>query len=345
MAPSTRIAQAMPRRYPPPRMREKLLEILREPVTGATLALKNGRMSGGGIDEGELVSQATGHTYSIVRGIPRFVPAASYAESFGLQWNKYRRVQLDSATRATFSRRRFDAEAGWTEEELEGRWCLDAGCGAGRFAEIAAMRKPNLVAMDLSSAVEAAKKTLERFPNADVVQASLFEPPFEPGTFDFVYCIGVIQHTPDPRRAVETVVRLAKPGGRFAMTIYGRNPWTKFSGKYMLRPITRRLPQRLLLQMIETSMPVLFPVTDALFRVPIVGKLARFAIPVANWVEHTESTRESRYAETVLDTFDALSPRYDSPMNWREVDSVLKKVSAERWEFRNRAPVECVGVR
>ena len=326
-------------------MHEKLLEILREPVTGATFALKNTTTRNGAIEEGQLVSTATGRSYAIVRGIPRFVPPDGYAESFGFQWNKYRSVQLDSANRARFSLERFDAEAGWTTDQLSNKWCLDAGCGAGRFAEVAATRGPHLVAMDLSSAVEAAKKTLEPFPNADVVQASLFEPPFERGAFDFVYCIGVIQHTPDPARAVETVVRLVRPGGRFAMTIYGRKPWTKLSGKYLLRPLTRRLPKRVLERAIEVSMPILFPLTDVLFRLPVVGNVARFAIPVANWVEHTESPREDRYAETVLDTFDALSPRYDSPMTRQEVESVLRNVPAERWEFRGAGSIECVGVR
>jgi SAM-dependent methyltransferase len=326
-------------------MREKLLEILREPVSGATLTLKAARTSGGQIEQGELLSSATGRSYPIVRGIPRFVPPESYAESFGLQWNKYRDVQLDSESDAQYSRARFDAETGWTENDLRDRWCLDAGCGAGRFAEVAASRSPNLVAMDLSSAVEAAKRTLEPFPQVDVVQASLFEPPFASGTFDFVYCIGVIQHTPDPRRAVDTVVRLTKPTGRFAMTIYGRRPWTKLNGKYLLRPITRRLPQPVLLRAIETAMPVLFPVTDVLFRVPVLGKVAQFALPVANRVERTDFTRERRYAETVLDTFDSLSPRYDSPMTWREVEAVLRAVPATQWEFRRRVPVECVGVR
>jgi len=327
-------------------MREKLLEILAEPLTGATLTLKNGvKAADGTIEQGELVSDETGKTYPIVRGIPRFVAPDTYAESFGFQWNKFREVQVDSATKAQHSRQRFDAETGWTERELAGKWLLDAGCGAGRFAEVAAARKPNIVAMDLSSAVEAAKKTLAPFPNADVVQASLFEPPFRPGTFDFAYCIGVIQHTPDPERAVRTVASMVKPGGRFAMTIYARKLWTKLHAKYLLRPITKRLPDQVLLKAIETAMPVLFPVTDKLFRIPFVGKVARFTIPVANYVERTEFTREQRYAEAVLDTFDELSPAYDSPMRWNEVESCLKDVQAKSWEFRSRWPIECVGVR
>src|SRR5579864_8542426 len=106
-------------------MREKLLEILREPTTGARLTLKNAVLKNGQIDGGQLVSAQTGQEYAIVRGIPRFVAPDSYAESFGLQWNKYRQVQLDSASSAQLSGARFDAEAGWTEGELRDKWCLD----------------------------------------------------------------------------------------------------------------------------------------------------------------------------------------------------------------------------
>src|SRR5690242_17652779 len=127
-------------------MREKLLEVLAEPMTGAALELKDAKGRGGRIEEGKLVSSKTGTVYPIVRGIPRFVPSDEYAGSFGMQWNKFREVQVDSATKSNHSRKRFDAETGWTEADLKGKWLLDAGCGAGRFAEVAAARGPNLVA-------------------------------------------------------------------------------------------------------------------------------------------------------------------------------------------------------
>src|ERR1700733_12163578 len=135
-------------------MREALLDVLAEPGTGAALRLNSARGRGGIIEAGVLVSDQSGHSYPIVRGIPRCVPAESYADSFGLQWNRFREVQLDSSTAASRSRQRFDAETGWTQADLEGKWVLDAGCGAGRFAEVAAERGARLVALDLSSAVE-----------------------------------------------------------------------------------------------------------------------------------------------------------------------------------------------
>jgi SAM-dependent methyltransferase len=326
-------------------MRERLLEVLAEPRTGAKVRLEGARREGKEIIQGELVSEETGRRYPIVRGIPRFVETEGYADNFGLQWNRFRAEQLDSATQSGRSRRRFDAEAGWTPDELRGRWVLDAGCGAGRFAEVAAERGGDLVALDLSSAVEATRATLTRFPNVDVVQGSVLEPPFRCGAFDFAYCIGVAQHTPDPARAVAAVVRSVRPAGRFCLTIYARRRWTKLNGKYLVRPLTRRVPKKALLRAIEKTMPFVFPVTDTLFRLPAVGRLAQFAIPVATYVDCDELTREQRYREAVLDTFDMLAPRYDSPMTWQEVEAVLRASGASAWNFRTRVPICCVGTR
>ncbi len=330
---------------PTPKMREKLLEVLAEPVTGAELKLQAARVVDGLIDEGELVSTLTGARFPIRKGIPRFVPEDNYASSFGRQWNKFRESQLDSASGAGRSTARFDAELGWDSRLLRGKWLLDAGCGAGRFAEIAAARGAEVVALDYSSSVEAAAKTLAPFANADVVQGNMLEPPFKKGVFSYAYSIGVIQHTPDPQGAIRQLIPLLEPGGQYGLTIYGRKPWTKLNSKYLIRPLTRRLPQQTLLSAIERAMPVLFPITDVLFRTPLLGKVARFAIPVANYVEHTEDTREQRYTEAVLDTFDMLSPRYDSPMQWTEVEQALKQAGAASWTFRHQVPVNVVGVR
>ncbi|MBI2378084.1 MAG: methyltransferase domain-containing protein [Deltaproteobacteria bacterium] len=326
-------------------MRESFLELLVEPTTYAPLTLERARREGDVIESGALVSTATGKTYPIVRGIPRFVSPSGYTDSFGLQWNRFREVQVDSTAQTADSRRRFLDETGWTRQDLDGRTVLDAGCGAGRFAEISADLGARLVALDMSSAVEAAKKTLAPYLGAEVVQASLLDPPFRPGTFDYAYCIGVVQHTPAPPRAIRSVIRTVKPGGRWALTIYARRPWTKLNAKYLVRPITKRLPKRLLLKGIESSMPVVFPVTEAAFRIPILGKVAEFAIPVANYVDRTDLSRERRYREAVLDTFDMLSPAFDSPMTWQEADAAIRDAGAVSVDFRSKRPIVVRGRR
>lgn len=331
-------------------MREQLLEVLAEPGTGAPLELRNARRTGGpgsAIEEGALVSTRTGREYPIVRGIPRFVDASNYTASFGMQWNAFREVQVDSEAGSGHSRARFDTETRWTGERLQGKWVLDGGCGAGRFAEISAARGANLVALDMSSAVEAARETLSAFPNADVVQGSLLAPPLRRGSMDFAYCIGVAQHTPAPQEAVRQVVESVKPGGEFAFSIYARRPWTKLNAKYLIRPLTKRLPKKVLLGAIERMMPVAFPVADRLFAVPKLGYVARFMLPVAVYPREDRPSwsHEQRYQEAVLDTLDMLSPAFDSPMTWREVECVMKKANAKSWEFQTRVPVNVIGTR
>jgi SAM-dependent methyltransferase len=326
-------------------MHRGLLDVLVEPVTQNPLRVEVVKTEGDRIWEGRLVCDSSGKTYPVTRGIPRFAEATNYTESFGWQWNRFRGVQIDTETGAYHSRQRFDSEAGWTEADLAGKWVLDAGCGAGRFAEVAAARGARLVAVDFSSAVDAAAETLRQFDNVDLVQASIHELPFANACFDFAYCIGVIQHTPDPPHAVQAVVRTVKPGGRFCFTIYGRRPWTKLSGKYLVRPVTKRMPKDVLLRAIETVMPVAFPLTDALFRMPLVGRLARFALPISNYVDREGFTREQRYREAILDTFDALSPQYDSPLTAEETSKALRGVPATVWNFRSHVPVVVEGTR
>jgi ubiquinone/menaquinone biosynthesis C-methylase UbiE/uncharacterized protein YbaR (Trm112 family) len=323
-------------------MRRKLLEVLTDPSTGRPLVLDDDP-GGEEIDHGELVSE-DGARYPIVGGIPRFVPHRTYGDSFGLQWNQFARVQLDSHTGAHYSRRRFDTEVGWTAASLNGEWVLDAGCGSGRFAEIAASYGAEVLAVDLSSAVEAARDNLGHLPNVHVVQADLRALPFRHEMVRHLYSIGVLQHTPDPIHSARTLVRFLPSMGRFAFTIYGREPWTKFYSKYWFRPLTTRMDPARLLRSVERTMPVLYPATSALFRLPMVGHLFRFLIPVANYVERRDLPASIRYEEAILDTFDMLSPRYDNPVTLDEVVRGLAGL-VEAIEYRSSVPVVIRGRR
>jgi SAM-dependent methyltransferase/uncharacterized protein YbaR (Trm112 family) len=325
-------------------MKHELLAVLAEPGTGAPLELHATETRDGGVWEGTLRPVGgSGRDYPIRAGIPRFVPHDGYTGSFGLQWNLFSTVQLDGANGASYSRRRFESETRWSRDDLQGKWVLDGGCGCGRFAEIAAGLGARVIAMDYSTAVDAAARNLAAHPDVHLIQGNLLEPPIRAGSLDFAYCIGVLQHTPDPREALRQTTRLLAPGGRFAYTIYARRWYTKLNAKYLLRPITKRMPPTLLLRMVRGVMPVLFPVTEVLFRIPRLGKVAKFTIPVANYVEKSEFTRAQRYLEAELDTFDMLSPAFDSPMTWSEVLDVLTGIGVDEVRFLEKVPVNVVG--
>src|SRR6476469_8334734 len=66
----------------------------------------------------------------IVRDIPRFVASSKYATGFGLQWNQFRKTQLDSYTHTTISHDRLTQALGGNLEILRGKAVLEVGCGA-----------------------------------------------------------------------------------------------------------------------------------------------------------------------------------------------------------------------
>ena len=86
-------------------------------------------------------------TVPIVRNIPRFVPSESYASSFGFQWNHFDRIQIDKFMHNDLSRDRFNATTGWPPH-LDGQRILEAGCGAGRFTQLALETDAEVVSFD-----------------------------------------------------------------------------------------------------------------------------------------------------------------------------------------------------
>ena len=326
-------------------MRLKLLEVLACPGCKGDLACEAVRQDADAVIEGRLTCQACAAVYPIEESIPRFVPRENYADSFGYQWNLFRTEQIDQTNGTALSAKRLWSETGWSPEQLAGRWMLDVGCGAGRFLEAAVKSGAELIGLDISSAIDAAAKTMANAPHVHLVQASALALPFKTGSLDFVYCIGVIQHTPDPQGVMRALPPLLKPGGEVAVTIYERKPWTPLNGKYLVRPITRRMRKERLLAAIRGVMPVAFPLTDLLFRIPGLGRAFEFAIPVANYVRETALTRKQRYDWAVLDTFDMLSPAFDQPQTQREAETALTAAGADELRRLNNPGLNLVGRR
>jgi SAM-dependent methyltransferase len=306
-------------------MREKLLDLLVCPGCREPLECQPGTVAADGdIVTGDLRCRRCGRRYPIENGIPRFVPSENYAASFGYQWNKFRREQIDSLQGIQQSERRLRTETAWEPDWLRGKWILDAGCGAGRFLEVTSRTEGcEAVGVDISGAVDAVKETLNGRTNAHLVQASIFTLPFRPGAFDGVYCIGVIQHTPDPPAAVRALARVVRAGGRIALTMYERRRFTMLYSKYWVRPLTRRMGQAQLLTLIKVLMPPAFALSEVLFRLPVVGRAFRFAIPVANYVDDPELSWRQRYQWAILDTFDMLAPAFDTPQREGDVVGIL----------------------
>jgi 2-polyprenyl-3-methyl-5-hydroxy-6-metoxy-1,4-benzoquinol methylase len=256
------------------------------------------------------VCDACGRKYPIVNGVARFVDEQNYAGSFGFQWKLYSQTQLDDAN----SRRSEDAfrrRTGFRPEDLAGKLVLDVGCGMGRFAEVATRWGAHVVGIDLSLACEVAAKNLADR-TATIFQADVFQLPFAPGSFDYIYSIGVLHHTPDCERAFKVLPKLLKPGGRIAIWLYSAyNPWYRMSDVY--RRVTRKMKPETLHKLCRSVIP-LYGMHQVLKKIPLVGKPASSVIA---WAIPMSFNKEPTWR--VLDTFDWYSPWYQSKHTYEEV--------------------------
>jgi SAM-dependent methyltransferase len=294
-------------------MRPDALRLLRCPECRGDLELSGDPGPRGDIETGTLTCSGCRKTYPITGAVARFVPPENYSSTFGFQWNRFRRTQLDSQTGLTISRDRFFRQSGWQPPDLAGRTILDVGCGAGRFTEIALGAGAHVVSMDYSGAVDACLANFAPHQRLTVIQGDIYHLPFRPGVFDFVYCFGVLQHTPDVKRAFLALAEPLRPGGRLAVDLYPRLKANVLWPKYWLRPMTRRVPAPRLFPLVERMVQLLFPVSLAVGRLPVVGRKLRYAIPVANYDGLLPLSPSQLKQWAVLDTFDMLAPRYDQP--------------------------------
>lgn len=319
-------------------MKHEFVELLRCPRTGQRLTVSEVEMVDGEIRTAELLSEDGSHRYPVREFVPRFVPPENYATGFGLQWNWFRETQLDSRSGVPVSRDRFYRFTGWREEELRGARVLDIGCGAGRFAEIALDAGAHVVALDYSSAVDACRANHAGHPRLSVVQGDIYALPFAIELFDFVYCLGVLQHTPDVRAAFKALPRQLKQNGRLAVDLYPKLWLNVLWPKYWLRHLTKRLPPTALFSAVKSAVPVLLPLSRILGRIPLIGRKLRYAVPVANYEGVLPLSERQLYEWSVLDTFDMLAPAHDHPQtpatlrSWFE-ESGLHDIFVERIGF------------
>ena len=294
-------------------MHADLPSILACPACRGSLDVDIEREAEGEIESGTLHCRACRGAFPIIRFVPRFVPADNYSSSFGFQWNRFRRTQLDSTTGQPITSRRFFAQSKWTAAAMKGKRTLDVGCGAGRFAEISLGTGTRLVAVDYSSAVDACRQNLGPNARLDVIQADVYRLPFRPGAFDFVYCFGVLQHTPDVRGAFDALVAQLAPEGRIAVDLYPRIALNLLWPKYWLRPITKRIQAERLFPLVTRMVDLLWPLSLALGRVPRLGRRLRHAVPIANYEGVLPLNAAQLKDWSVLDTFDMLAPAHDHP--------------------------------
>ena len=110
---------------------------------------------------------------------------------------------------------------------LKGLRVLDVGCGGGILADAMARQGADVLGIDLASkalkvaqlhAMEAQTEGVQyREISAEALAAE------QPGTFDVVTCMEMLEHVPDPSLVVKACAALVKPGGHVFFSTINRN--------------------------------------------------------------------------------------------------------------------------
>lgn len=292
-------------------MKTETMDWLACPWDQGSLELLSEEKENSQVTRGSLWCRRCHRQFPIEDGIPRFILKDGYVRNFSFQWKAHAKTQLDSASGFRRSEEQFRDRMDVPLDWLKGKLVLDAGCGMGRFAEIALKQGATVVGVDLSFSVDVAKKNLKGFPQAHFVQADLMRLPFAPATFDFIYSFGVLHHTPDAKRAFHLLVKLLKPGGGMSLFVYSAdNKGIVYSSAFW-RMFTTRLPKRLLYWLCAGSIPLYY-----LYRLPVIGPLGRGCLVIS---------MEPNWRWRWLDTFDWYSARYQSKHTHAEVARWFKE--------------------
>jgi SAM-dependent methyltransferase len=257
--------------------------------------------------------------------MPRFVATEAYAASFGYQWNRYAKLQLDSFSGQSLSRDRFYATTRWPPR-MEGQCILEAGCGMGRFTEIVLRTGAEIFSFDLSAAIEANFINNGAAGSLHVFQADIYRIPLRKEAFDKVFCMGVLQHCPDVKRAFLSLVPFLRSGGEIVIDVYQRYKLVP-PLKYWVRPFVRWMRPESIHRLLRLTIPPLFDLKKALYKIPAVGKPLGDLIPIGPlWHKPGRKYTEEELKEIkILSALDMLSPAHDHPQRMKDVKLWLEE--------------------
>ena len=299
------------------------LSYLRDPISGGKL-----------VSDGVNLTSDIGAKYPIVAGIPRFVSSSNYSEDFGAQWNMFAGTQLDSVNGIDLSETRLARCIRGELAELEGMRVLEAGSGAGRFTEVLLKFNAIVCSFDYSNAVEANAKNNGSHKNLVLVQADIQAIPFSKGSFDYVICLGVLQHTPSPEQSIKSLWEMVKPGGALIVDHY---PWKwrivlppPFGECVALyRQVILRLPRNVRFKVVKFLTDFWFPwhwrFKDSLF----MQRILRRVSPVLFYYPQIKLRNRLVYYEwSLLDTHDATTDVYKHRRTLSQIEKILKDIGA-----------------
>lgn len=324
-------------------MKRKLLDYLACPACNGDIELASVSAEEGiEIISGELRCESCAKISPVVRGVPRFADLENLdedkqatAKNFGWSWQKF------SQDDAKYAQQFLDWIAPVTAEFFAGKVVFEGGCGKGRHTRrIALWGAKDIVAVDLSDAVEVAFASTRDIENAHIIQADIYRLPLR-RAFDYAFSVGVLHHLPDPRAGFRSLVSKVKPDGYASAWVYGaeNNQWIVWFIDPLRKYVTSRMPSRVLFHLAKIPAAIMYAASKLLYgplnRSPRSRSLARHLF----YNDYMESISGFNWREQHCIVFDHLvAPtafyisRAEFEDWWSDLDAATVEIG---WHNRN----------
>lgn len=280
----------------------------------------------------------------MVRDVKQINMNADVVRDFGSEWSRFDQSSLSATDQAEMFESYFHIFP-W-DSLPPGVVGADIGCGSGRWASLVAPRVGHLCLVDPSGeALAVARQNLSNAANVSFHHTSVDDLPFEGGSLDFAYSLGVLHHVPDTAEAIHSIAHVLKPGAPFLIYLYyafDQRPWwfrALWRASDMLRKVISRMPVRLKSFVCEgIALLVYLPLARAALL------LERFWILPDPWPLAYYRHREYYVMRT--DALDRFGTRLEQRFSRHEIKALLESAGFTDVRFSDTQPFWCaVGIK
>lgn len=297
------------------KMKRWLSDYIHPLASGRKFVINEEEADGDEVIRGVVTDGSGASGIPIRQGVPILIDDdvvhSDTARSFGFEWQLHIDGGLEDDSCFGFKDdallKRFFKSCHVKQDELPAMSVLDAGCGSGKLtALLAKAGARHVVGMDINNAIFSAGKKAIGLPNLVFAQTSVLDPKLRGASFDLVWSMGVLHHTPDPKKGFDALAKLVKPGGKLFVWLYGTH-WS---------PLVDVRKLLLALGMAKWPHKTIFNISRmlaAIFLIPVgVLKIFSRLFPMMekNAICRNVIERWGDLRTLTLIWFDVLSPKY-----------------------------------
>ena len=215
---------------------------------------------------------------------------------------------------------------------------LDAGCGSGRWANLASKLCYKLIGVDASyEALEIAKNNNRDNKNVEIKFSNIYSLPFKNGYFDAVYSLGVLHHMHQPEKGLGEISRVLKKEGIFLGYLY-----YSFENRSSIYKVTWFVSDflRLIISTLPRNSKMLFVNFLAAFIYYPLAKISKIfgslGIDTSSWILNYYSNKN--FYSMRNDCYDRFCTKIEKRFSKKDIKSLLEENGLEIISFSESMP-------